>query len=334
MKRAPADGGETIHTRAPEAAAGERADTILATLLPAQSRSFIKKLMDEGWVEIAGAPRKPSYRLRGGESIDLFLPELAELEARPEPLDLEILYEDEDIIVINKRPGMVVHPSPGHETGSLVNGLLHHCQDLSGIGGVLRPGIVHRLDRDTSGALVAAKHDQAHQALARQFAERTTTKTYLALTWGTPDPAAGTVRTAIGRHPVHRVRMAVVAAGGKHAVTHYRVHDTHGPFAAVECRLETGRTHQIRVHLSHLGCPILCDSTYGREQALTRAALCGHGQAQARGREAAVLLARQALHARVLGLTHPGRGETMTFTAPVPADMQAVLTLWQATAAG
>jgi len=311
------EAGELYEDTVPPSAAGERVDAYLASVLPGQSRSFLQKLIGAGFVEVNGASVKPSHRLAGGESLSLFVPELEPLEAKPEPMDLDVLYEDGLLIVVNKPPGMVVHPSPGHETGSLVNGLLHHCRDLSGIGGVLRPGIVHRLDRDTSGVLVAAKADAAHRALAAQFAARTTHKVYLALVHGAPVPPTGTVDARIGRHPRHRQRMAVVRTGGRDARTDYRVRERLGEISLLECVLRTGRTHQARVHLAHLGCPVVCDASYGRERALTRADLVGgRGRAGAR-----VVLDRQALHAWRLTFTHPSSAEPMEFEAPLPADL-------------
>ncbi|MFW5856651.1 MAG: RluA family pseudouridine synthase [Planctomycetota bacterium] len=320
------DEGEFITETVPAGAAGRRLDAFLADRLPAQSRSFLRRLIDDGLVEVDGARPKASRRLEGGETVRLFLPELVDLVARPEPMDLDILHEDADIIVVNKPPRTVVHPSPGHEHGALVNGLLHHCGTLSDIGAPLRPGIVHRLDRDTSGVLIAARHDAAHEHLAAQFAERTTEKVYLALVHGAPEPPAGLVDARIGRHPRQPVLMAVVETGrARDARTDYATLETHGPFALVECRLHTGRTHQIRVHMAHIGCPILCDTYYGREQRITRAELLGRGAGQAAGKAASVLLDRQALHARRLGVHHPGTGERLVFEADLPFDMDRTL---------
>jgi 23S rRNA pseudouridine1911/1915/1917 synthase len=320
------EAGETVDLLAPAEAAGQRVDAWLSQTLPAQSRSFLRKLIDDGYVEIAGHRTKASRKLAGGEAITLFVPELVELEARPEPMDLAILYEDHDIIVVNKGPGRVVHPSPGHESGSLVNGLLHHCTDLSGIGGVLRPGIVHRLDRDTSGVIIAAKNDAAHHSLAAQFANRTTEKVYLTLTHEVPVPSTGRIEARIGRHPRHPVLMAVVRAGrSKEATTDYRLVEAHGPFAFVECRPKTGRTHQIRVHMAHIGCPILCDHYYGRERRLSRAELTGIGVGQASGEEAHPLIDRQALHAHRLSFDHPRTGERLTLEADLHDDMAGTL---------
>ncbi|MFH0911334.1 MAG: RluA family pseudouridine synthase [Planctomycetota bacterium] len=307
-----------------------RLDIFLASRFKKLSRSWIRKLIDGGFVEVEGARAKPARKLAGGEHVSLFLPELVELEARPEPMDLDILHEDAWLIVVNKPSGTVVHPSPGHETGSLVNGLLFHCRDLSGIGGVLRPGIVHRLDRDTSGVLVAAKNDLAHRSLSAQFARRTTLKIYLALTHGTPVPPSGTVEGFIGRHPRHRQRMAIVRIGGRRAVTHYAVREAFGAFSLVECRLETGRTHQIRVHLASISCPVLCDASYGREAMLTRTDLSGRHRGQAGAEGSRVILARQGLHAFRLGFDHPASGERLEFEAPLAPDMRRALRILRA----
>jgi 23S rRNA pseudouridine1911/1915/1917 synthase len=244
-----------------------------------------------------------------------------------------VLYEDEALVVIDKRPGMVAHPSQGHREGTLVNALLHHYGDsLSGIGGVLRPGIVHRLDRDTSGCLVAAKTDAAHAGLMRQFMERGVEKIYLAVTDGPPRPAEGKVEGNIGRSSSDRKRHAMLKRGGRYSLTHYRTLENYGLIALVECRLMTGRTHQARVHLAHAGAPVLCDREYGRREIFTeRQALRAAGafrSGRAEGPDApggAVLLARQALHAWRLSFRHPLSGRELRFEAPLPADMLAAL---------
>ncbi|MBN1257523.1 MAG: RluA family pseudouridine synthase [Planctomycetes bacterium] len=320
------DLGEFVETTVAKQGAGSRLDAYLAATFKKQSRSYIRKLIDGQMVEVDGVPTKASKKLRGGETLSLFIPDPVELEARPEQIDLDILFEDRDLIVLNKAPGIVVHPSPGHETGSLVNGLLYHCKDLSGIGGILRPGIVHRLDRDTSGVMVAAKNDLAHQGLAKQFAERITEKTYCALTHGCPSPESGRIEAPIGRNPRHHVLMAVIHQGeAKEAITDYRLLDSFGPYSYLVCRLHTGRTHQIRVHLAYIGCPILCDDYYGRESSLTRAELAGHGVGQASGEGSQTVLSRQALHAKRLAFKHPRTGERLEFEAPLLEDFQNAL---------
>lgn len=321
-----ADEGDVFEETVPSEAEGMRLDAFLADRLSGQSRSFLHRLIGDGLVELDGGRPKPSRRLAGGERVRAFVPSIVELEARPEPMELAILHEDNDLVVVNKPPRMVVHPSPGHESGALVNGLLHHCGALSSIGAPLRPGVVHRLDRDTSGVIVAAKHDAAHEALAAQFAERTTEKRYFALVHGAPKPREGVVNARIGRHPRQAVLMAVTKTGrARDAQTEYETVETHGPFSLVECRPRTGRTHQIRVHMGWIGCPILCDTYYGRERQMTRAALEGRGAGQASGPAASVLLDRQALHARMLTFRHPGSGERVGFEAELPFDMDRTL---------
>lgn len=303
--------GEEHTLHVPAEAAGARLDVFLSERFQDTSRTFIRRLIDDELVQVDPGKTKASHRLRGGERIVVFLPEPVELSAEPEAIPLSVLFEDEYLIVIDKPPGMVVHPSPGHESGTLVNALLHHCSDLSGIGGVLRPGIVHRLDRDTSGCLVAAKTDVAHQWLVAQFSNRSVEKTYLAITEGVPQPAKGTVTGLIGRHPVHRQRQAMLEQGGRHSHTDYRTLENLRTHACVECDLHTGRTHQIRVHLKHRHAPILCDADYGRGGVFPR-----NGEA---------VLSRQALHARRLGFRHPATGAWLRLEAPLPGDMAAAL---------
>ena len=323
---------ETLHLDAPPDAAGERLDRYLAAVVPALSRSRIQSLIAEGRVQVNGRPpARAGQKLKGGERIEIALPPPAPAEPEPEPIPLSILHEDEHLIVIDKPPGMVVHPAPGHERGTLVNALLHHCGDsLSGIGGVRRPGIVHRLDQDTGGVMVVAKTDAAHRGLAEQFAEHgrdgRLLRRYHALVWGHPPPGRGTVEAPIGRHPRDRLRMAVVPPEkGRKAVTHYRrleaFHDEKGrPLAAfVECELETGRTHQIRVHMAHIRHPVMGDPLYATGFAASAKRL------PAAAREALAALGRQALHASVLGFVHPVTGERMVFESPLPADMARLL---------
>ena len=287
-------------------ATGERLDAFLAAAVPELTRSLAQKLIAAGQVLVNGAPVPKSFRLSGGETIAVTLPEPEPIEALPEAIPLDIVYEDADLIVINKPKGMVVHPAPGHASGTLVNALLYHCAgSLSGVGGAERPGIVHRIDRDTSGLLVVAKNDFAHQKLSAQLSDHSLARTYECLARGRFREDAGTVDAPIGRSPQDRKKMAVVALG-RPAVTHWRVLERFEGVTHLECRLETGRTHQIRVHLSHIGHPILGDPVYGTKK--EDPAL--HGQ---------------CLHASGLRLIHPRSGEEMTFSAPLPKEFSAAL---------
>jgi len=284
---------------------GERVDKFLSRQLSDVSRSQIQQWIKAGHVTVNGASVKASYRLTAEDEVELVVPPLIRLQIAPEPIPLDIVYEDGDLLVVNKPRGMVVHPAPGHFSGTLVNALLHHCRDLSGINGVLRPGIVHRIDKDTSGLLVVAKHDQAHELLARQLAEHTVQREYVALVHGNMSVDRGTVDAPIGRDPANRQRMAVVAKGGKPAITHFVVERRFGTYTLLRLRLETGRTHQIRVHMKYIGHPLVGDPKYGPRRTL---AING-----------------QALHAAVLGFIHPRTEEQLVFEAPLPADMQALL---------
>lgn len=334
----PQAGGEHKRLVVTEELSGTRLDRAVAELLPGRSRAFVKKLFDRGAIHMDGDPAKPAQKVRAGQVIDVFIPEPETLAAEAEDLPLDILYEDDDIIVVNKRPGMVAHPSQGHRDGTLVNALLHHYGDsLSAIGGVLRPGIVHRLDRDTSGCLVAAKNDAAHAGLMRQFMAREVGKTYLALTEGAPKPPLGRVEGNMGRSTRDRKVHAMLRTGGRHSLTEYRTLENYGMVALVECRLFTGRTHQARVHMAFVGAPILCDRDYGRREVFTdgdvRAALacmCRGEKPPARAGQGAVILDRQALHAMELGFRHPASGQSLHFTAELPADMLSVLAPFRA----
>lgn len=319
--------GETLRTHV-HAGPPDRLDRVLAQAFPDLSRARVQKLVAEGCAGVDGRPAPAaSAKVPAGAVLTLAVPPPVDAEPKGEAIPLDIVYEDADLVVLDKPAGLVVHPAAGHETGTLVNALVAHCgESLSGIGGVRRPGIVHRLDKDTTGLLVVAKTDAAHKALAAQFADHGRTgpleREYLALVWGVPTRAYGTIETAIGRSTAHREKMAVVPAGrGRDAITHYetvRGFDTAdgAPLASlVRCALETGRTHQIRVHMAHLGHPLLGDALYGAGFK-TKAARLGEA-----ARAALDGLGRQALHAAVLGFAHPRTGETLRFEREPPADM-------------
>lgn len=300
--------------------APQRLDHFLAESLPELTRSQLKKLVDGGRARIDGSPVKAGLKLKGGEVVELSIPEAAPVETLPEAIPLAVLYEDPHLIVIDKPAGLVVHPAPGHSGGTLVNALLHHCRDLSGVGGELRPGIVHRLDKDTSGVMVATKDDATHNALALQFKDHSITRRYVALVHGLMERASGSVDQAIGRHPTDRKKMSGRSRAGRRAVTHWRVLRRYEQdrLSLVELRLETGRTHQIRVHFSEMQRPVVGDPLYGsasRANAINDLEL----------RRMVLQLHRQALHARVLGFHHPARKEYVDFQSPVPPDMQAIL---------
>lgn len=305
--------------------AGTRLDAFLAAQAEELSRSRIQKAIRAGEVLVNGEPAtKSAARVREGERIDLSFSPPRPLDLAPEPIPLDIVYEDDALVVVNKAAGMVVHPAPGHETGTLVHALLAHCPNLSGIGGYARPGIVHRLDAGTSGLLVVAKTDEAHIALSRALMERRVSREYAAIVWGAMPAAAGAIDLPIGRSPSDRKKMAVVAEGGREALTNYSVVDTYGPFQYIRLKLGTGRTHQIRVHLSRVGHPVLGDPLYGGRRA-------GFGEMSGRdaalAKRALAAIDRQALHAERLSFAHPVTGETMTFEAPPPADFRGVLEL-------
>lgn len=307
---------QMLESRVTDADIGTRLDAYLASAF-SLSRSAAERLLAEGNVSVQGGTAAKNYRLRGGEQITLTLPDPAPAEAQPEQIPLDIVYEDADIVVVNKRAGMVVHPAAGNESGTLVNALLYHCKgSLSGIGGVERPGIVHRIDKDTSGLLVVAKNDHAHLGLAEQLKTHTVSRVYYAIANGNLREDRGTVHASIARHPTDRKRMAITkrAGEGRDAVTHYEVLERFGSFCFVQCRLETGRTHQIRVHLASLGHPLLGDPVYGgdgtRFEANHRRYI--HGQ---------------CLHAGELSLIHPTTGEEMHFKAPLPSDFDALLAI-------
>ena len=287
--------------------AGVRIDKYLAEQLPDITRSYLQKLLKDGSVQMNGKPVKTSTKTAAGAVIELTIPEPEEPEILPEDIPLDILYEDSDVILINKPKDMVVHPAAGHYTGTLVNALMYHCKgDLSGINGVLRPGIVHRIDKDTTGVLIVCKNDKAHNALAEQLKEHSITRKYRAIVCGNLKEDEGTVDAPLGRHPQDRKKMAIVRTGGKRAVTHYRVLERFGNYTYIECQLETGRTHQIRVHMASLGHPLLGDEVYGRVKSPFK-------------------LEGQTLHAMVLGFIHPTTGEYMEFEAPLPDYFEKLL---------
>lgn len=285
-----------------------RIDRFLGSRLEQVSRSYLQKLVKDGAVLVNGKPVKSSYKVENGDRIRLEIPDAVEPEIEAEPMALDILYEDSDIILINKPKGMVVHPAAGHYSGTLVNGLMAHCKnELSGINGVMRPGIVHRIDMDTTGVLIVCKNDKAHNVIAEQLKVHSITRKYYAIVHGVLKADTGTINAPIGRHPVDRKKMSINEKNGKEAVTHYRVLQRFRRFTLVECQLETGRTHQIRVHMASIGHPLLGDQVYGP----AKVPFSG--------------LQGQTLHAGVLGIIHPSTGEYMEFTAPLPAYFEAVL---------
>jgi len=280
--------------------ARQRLDRVLAEALPAFSRARLQTLIRDGFVLLNGKAPRPRDLVRTGDVVELREPELEKVEAQPEQIKLDVIFEDDDLLVLNKPAGIVMHPGAGHQAHTLVNALLAHCANLSGIGGKERPGIVHRLDKETSGALVVAKNDVTHRDLSSQFAARTMTKIYLALVAGILRKSSGVIDKAIARHPVHRQRMSIARRQGRSAKTEYRVLRSGDEISLVECTLHSGRTHQIRVHLHHLGHPILGDKLYGGKRA---------GD-----------YPRQMLHAWKLAFRHPRSGDEMSFEAPVPSD--------------
>lgn len=294
--------------RVPPDIAPVRLDIWLSRQCPEPSRARWQALIQEGRVQVGGQTIKPRHRLHGGEEIEYEIPEAKPVTLEAEAMDLAVLFEDGDMIVIDKPAGLVVHPAPGHDAGTLVNALLHHCRDLTGIGGERRPGIVHRLDKDTSGILVVAKNDAAMHELQRQFKEREVHKEYAALVWGRLKQGSGTIDEPISRHRHHRTRMAVVQERGRRAVTHWSLVEAFEDVCWVRLRIETGRTHQIRVHMAHIGHPVVGDAVYGGIR--KRHAVCAE---------------RQMLHAEVLRIAHPRTGAPLLFEAPLPADFRALL---------
>lgn len=284
---------------------GMRIDSYLAKNMEELSRSYIQKLIDEGKVYVNNTIIKPNYKVKQDDVISIDIPEPVKLEVVPENIELDIMYEDDDVIVVNKPQGMVVHPASGNYSGTLVNALLKHCHNLSGINGVMRPGIVHRIDKDTSGVILVAKNDLSHRNVAEQIKEHTVNRRYITLVEGVIKVEKGTIEGAIGRHHTERKKMDVVA-GGKHAVTHFVVLERFKSYTLVEAKLETGRTHQIRVHMSHIGYPVVGDPVYGIKKQKFK-------------------LKGQALHAAVLGFVHPRTGVYMEFKAPLPLYFKELL---------
>lgn len=319
----PADPGR-IDVLAPAEAAGSRADRFLADAIGSLSRSRVKALIEAGHATRDGAPMTdPSETVRAGARYVLDVPPPVAAVPQPQAIPLTILFEDRDLIVVDKPAGLVVHPAPGNQDGTLVNALLAHAgEDLPGIGGEKRPGIVHRLDKDTSGVMVAAKSERAHRALSEAFAARALDRAYLALAWGLPAPTEGEISAPIGRHPADRKRMAVVTRGGKDATTRYRTRRAWGAAVSlVECRLLTGRTHQIRVHMAHIGHPLVGDPVYLRRTPAAARLLPDAPRA------ALLAFPRQALHAATLGFTHPVTGQPLSFESPLPPDFAALVAL-------
>ncbi len=297
-----------------------RLDSFLARQSELPTRSRLKALIEQGMVLLNSKPAKASSQLNPGDRIDVELPEPEPSAIEPQPIALTVLYEDEHLIVIDKPAGIVVHPTSTLRSGTLVNALLHHCTDLSGIGGELKPGIVHRLDKLTSGVMIAAKHDRAHLGLSEQFRDHSINRKYLALVLGRMERESGTISSLIARHPVHRKKMSGQVSRGKTAITHYKVKARYDYFTLIECKLETGRTHQIRVHLSENKHPVVGDPQYGKNRALP-------SQLTPEQRSAIRQLKRQALHAYILGFVHPILDQYMEFSSPLPQEIQAVLSM-------
>lgn len=299
---------EMHHIVIPEKLAGERLDKAIATLEPQWSRVRVQEWISSSRVWVEGRLKKESYRVKPGENVEIDIPEVVESDILPENIALDIIYEDRDVLVVNKPRGMVVHPAPGHTSGTLVNALLHHCKhDLSGIGGVARPGIVHRIDKDTSGLLMVAKNDFTHHSLAEQLKEHSITRVYLAVVHGVIPHERGLIDAPIGRDPRERKRMAVEHRNGKPAITHFTVQERFAKATLIECKLETGRTHQIRVHMKSIGYPLIGDLLYGPAKDKY-----GFGG--------------QALHAQKLGFTHPRTGERIELQADAPKAFDQLLT--------
>lgn len=299
--------GDTIHLIVEEDQAGGRLDAVLGSLVDQVSRSYVAKLIESGAVRINDqSEQSKKYKVKQGDRIQLMLPEAENLSVQAESIPLDIVYEDKDVLVINKPKGMVVHPAAGNNSGTLVNAILYHCKDLSSINGVIRPGIVHRIDKDTTGLIMVAKNDASHQSLAEQLKAHTITRAYHAIVLDNLKLDQGTVRAPIGRDPSNRLRMAVTDQNSRDAVTHYTVLERFGKFTYLEARLETGRTHQIRVHMAYLHHPLLGDQVYGPKKPILG-------------------VSTQMLHAKILGFQHPTTGKHLEFDSPLPEEFAQVL---------
>jgi 23S rRNA pseudouridine1911/1915/1917 synthase len=286
---------------------GTRLDVVLSLVIEEASRSHLQKLIDIGRVEVNGQPvTLKKYKVKTGDAVKVTVPEPVHLNVAPEDIPLDVIYEDADVLVVNKPKGMVVHPAAGNYTGTVVNAILYHCKSLSSINGVIRPGIVHRIDKDTSGLLMIAKNDTAHRSLAEQLSAHSITRAYRAVVYHNFQEDTGTVNAPIGRDPKNRLKMAVTQMNSKEAVTHYKVLQRFGNFTYIECRLETGRTHQIRVHMAYINHPLLGDAVYGPKKKVMG-------------------VETQMLHAKVLGFRHPRTGEYMEFDSPLPEEFTAIL---------
>jgi len=300
---------DRLEFRIDRAPVGKRLDAFLAEAQDRVSRSRIKKLIEDNRVSVNGQPARAKYKLKSGDFIQLEIPPTVASQTLAEPIALQVVYEDASLLVVDKPAGMVVHPAPGHASGTLVNAVLGHCKDLSGIGGTERPGIVHRLDKDTSGLVIVAKNDAAHQSLTRQFKDRSIEKTYLALVWGKMRLLNGTIDSSIGRNRIHRKKMATNVTGGREAKTRYEVVERYRYFTYLRLKPETGRTHQIRVHLASIHHPVLGDKLYGGNKVP----------------QGCRKIPRQALHAHSLKFHHPSTGKTLCFEAPLAPDMESYL---------
>ncbi|MBE9580780.1 MAG: RluA family pseudouridine synthase [Proteobacteria bacterium] len=303
---------------ATEKEAGRRLDTVIAARIPALSRSYVGRLIREGRVTVNSLTTKSAYVTRRGDVVRAEIPPPQPIACKPEPIPLAILYEDSEVIVLNKPAGLVVHPAAGHQSGTLVNALLYHCRDLQGIGGDLRPGIVHRLDKDTSGTLVVAKNDMAHDCLSRQFRKRHVQKQYMALVWGDMKASAGVIDLPIGRHPVDRKKMSTRSRRSRSTETRWKIKEAFPGVTLLEIDLKTGRTHQIRVHCAATGHPVVGDATYGGTKRWK-------GTPLQDARHILRSVKRQMLHAWKLAFAHPRTGELMRFESPLPEDMASVL---------
>lgn len=317
---------EPILLQTSEADAGTRLDACLARAIEDLTRSAAAKAVEDGRVLVNGKAPNKSYKLTGHEQIEFTPEEPAPIDAVPQDIPLDVVYEDDDVIVVNKPSGLVVHPAPGHPDGTLVNALLYHCGDsLSGVGGERRPGIVHRIDKDTSGLLVAAKNDFAHLALSAQLADHTMARTYEAVVCGNLREDAGTVDAPIGRHPTDRKRMAVTQKNARRAVTHWSVIARYNGYTHIRCELETGRTHQIRVHMAWIGHPLFNDERYGGDRILKGTTFAKYRQFV---ENCFAVMPRHALHARLLGFEHPATHRPMLFDSELPDDFKALLAKW------